>query len=65
MQPNSNRNRRLVLYFDVNYTILMRDSVMHGNMNSTQLNVARVIARSAWGRVNPPVESDAAGLPTW
>jgi len=43
----------------------MKDSAMHGTQNSIQLNVARVIARAAWGKVNPPVESDPSGLPTW
>lgn len=63
MSANSNRNRRLVLHFDINNTILMKDSVK--GLSSIQLNVARIIAKSSWGKVSPPVESDEKGLPTW
>jgi len=29
------------------------------------MNVARNICKSAWGKVTPPVESDAAEVPVW
>jgi hypothetical protein len=52
-----------VLHFDINNTILMRDAAK--GLNCVQYNVARIITKSAWGKVNPPVESDEKGLPTW
>jgi hypothetical protein len=29
------------------------------------LQVSRIIVKSAWGKVTPPVESDAAEVPNW
>ena len=57
------RGRRIVLHFDINNTILMKDTAK--GLSSVQFNVARIITKSAWGKVNPPVESDEKGLPTW
>jgi len=34
-------------------------------IKSVQLNVAKIISKSAWGRVTPPVESDEKQLPNW
>jgi len=50
------RGRRLVLHFDINNTILMKDTSK--NLKSVQINVARIIAKSSWGRVTPSAESD-------
>lgn len=41
----------------------MRDSTK--DIKSVQLNVARIISKSAWGKVTPPVESDEKQLPNW
>ena len=43
------RNRRLVLYYDTTNTIVMKDTSTEPK--SVQMNVARLITRSAWGRV--------------
>jgi hypothetical protein len=39
--------RRLVLHFDINNTILMRDSTKGLDTSS---NVSRIVAKSVWGR---------------
>jgi hypothetical protein len=41
----------------------MKDSAK--GLSSVQMNIARVISKSAWGRVTPPVESDASEVPQW
>ena len=57
------RNRRLVLHFDLNNTILMKDNAK--GISSVQANVQRIVAKSAWGRVTPATESDEASTPHW
>lgn len=60
---NGVRSRRLVLHFDVNNTILMKDTAK--GLTSIQFNVARIIAKSAWGKLSPPSESDEKQVPNW
>jgi len=57
------RQSRLVLHFDINNTILMKDPAK--GLNSVQMNVARIVCKCAWGKVTPPNESDASELPVW
>ena len=47
-QPPSNRNRRLVLYFDINNTILMKDKAK--NISSVAANVSYSCSLSLKGR---------------
>jgi hypothetical protein len=47
MALNVTAKRRLVLHFDLNNTILMNDASKGLN---TVDNIARIIAKSAWGR---------------
>ena len=49
------RNRRLVLHFDINNTILMKDPAK--GIHSVQYNICRVIAKSSWGRLTPAPET--------
>ena len=53
------RNRRLVLHFDLNNTILMKDSSKGTDptSNTVQKNIQRIIAKSAWGRLTPAPET--------
>jgi hypothetical protein len=50
------RGRRLVLHFDVNNTILIRDNAK--NLGSVSFTVARIVCQSSWGRLTPAAESD-------
>jgi len=47
------RNRRIVLHFDVNNTIIIKDPA--AGITSVKVNVATNITKMAWGRV---IESD-------
>jgi len=47
------RNRRLVVYFDINNTIISKDP--SAGITSVKVNVATNITKMAWGRV---IESD-------
>mmetsp|Transcript_42670 Transcript_42670/g.65453 ORF Transcript_42670/g.65453 Transcript_42670/m.65453 type:complete len:129 (+) Transcript_42670:35-421(+) len=60
---NPQRGRRLVLHFDINNTILMKDTSK--SIKSIQMNVARVICKSAWGKVTPPTETDHSEVGNW
>jgi len=58
--------KRLVLHFDLNTTVLMKDSAK--DIKSIQYTVARVITKSSWGTiVNPEAEegADESKPPTW
>jgi hypothetical protein len=35
------------------------------DLTSVQGNVMRIVAKSAWGKILPVVESDADGIPRW
>lgn len=59
----SARGRRIVLHFDINNTILMKDTAK--SLSSVQANVMRIVTKSAWGKILPVVESDADGIPRW
>jgi hypothetical protein len=50
------RGRRLVLHFDINNTILIRDNAK--KMGSVNFTVARIVCQSSWGRLTPAAESD-------
>jgi len=61
------RNRRLVLYYDTTDTLVMKDASIEPK--SVQMNVARLLTRSAWGRVTPAedggVDSEIVPIPNW
>jgi hypothetical protein len=63
MDQAQTRNRRLVLHFDINSTILMRDKAK--NITAVTHMVTRIIAKSAWGRLIPAAESDENQVPHW
>jgi hypothetical protein len=50
------RNRRLILYYDTTNTLVMKDSEVEPLGNSVQMNVARIITKSAWGRMTEPAD---------
>jgi len=56
MEPQQTRNRRLVLHFDINSTILMKDKAK--DITAVTHMVLRIIGKSAWGRLVPAAESD-------
>lgn len=57
------RGRRLVLHFDINNTILIRDNAK--KMGSVNFTVARIVCQSSWGRLTPAAESDQSSIPNW
>lgn len=59
----SKKNRRLVLHFDINNTILMKDAAL--GVKSVQENIQHVIAKSAWGRLTPAPETAQTDVPNW
>jgi len=60
----SHREKRLVLHFDINNTIVMKDSAK--SLGSVEMNVARIVAKSAWGKVVPPPDgADEKEKPKW
>ena len=64
------RNRRLVLYYDTTNTIVMKDSEGQPVGNSVMMNVARIITKSAWGKISDTVaeagvDTDINPKPTW
>jgi hypothetical protein len=63
MEPQQTRNRRLILHFDINSTILMRDAAK--GIKAVTNMVIRIIAKSAWGRLIPAAESDENQVPHW
>ena len=52
-----------MLHFDLNNTILMKDGAK--GISTVHTNVCRIVAKSAWGKVSPAVESDPEGIPRW
>ena len=55
--PSSKTGRpRLILYFDINNTIIIRDPAQ--NISSVQLNVALNICKMAWGKLIYEREGD-------
>ena len=55
------RQPRLVLYFDINNTIIMKDQAKA--IKSVELNVARIVAKSVWGKVTAAAEETEVA--TW
>lgn len=41
----------------------MKDSAKA--LSTVQGNVMRIVAKSAWGKILPVVETDADGIPRW
>ena len=61
MVQNMGRNRRLMLHFDLNNTILMSDASKGIGM---AINLQRIVTKSAWG-VLTPTENNAETAFTW
>ena len=47
-QGSTGNRRRIVLHFDLNNTIIMKDPAKG---LSVQMNTARIVCKSAWGRI--------------
>ena len=56
-----------MLHFDLNNTILMKDSSKGSDptSNTVQKNIQRIIAKSAWGRLTPAPETAQTNVPNW
>lgn len=52
----SNRNRHLILHYGINNTLIMKDT--QNGVKTVQLQVAKLIAKSAWGCIEPPADKD-------